>query len=146
MSATFRLFFFFLLFLSTLEIYPQIRIHKNNQFDAECRKHGRWVTFSENDPLKKTYKGWYDHGSETKRCTYYNNGIRWAKFRYVNDTLIRLKRYDSNGNLEYKGRALWMKNQKEMRFCWDGEFTFYDSHRRRIKKVMYVMGEEQGSE
>jgi hypothetical protein len=30
-----------------------------------------------------------------------------------------------------------------LRFCWDGEFVFYDSHRHRINKVTYIRGVEQ---
>jgi len=74
--------------------------------DTDCKKHGYWVEVSKLNPDKKTFKGWYDHGKESKRCVYYNDGAKCSKFRYVNDSLMRIKRYDPDGNLEYKGSAL----------------------------------------
>jgi antitoxin component YwqK of YwqJK toxin-antitoxin module len=126
--------------------YSQISILKKNQFDSNGKKHGYWVERSKLNPEKKTFKGWYDHGKETKRCIYYNNGDKCSKFRYVNDSVMRIRRYDSTGNLEYKGSALLLKKKDELRFCWDGEFVFYDSHRNIIRKVEYIRGEEQDLE
>lgn len=146
MSRHIRIFILLILVITSLELFPQIRLHKKNQFDSDCKKHGYWVEYSKSDPDKKTFKGWYDHGNETKRCTYYNNGAKWSTFRYVNDSVMRIKRFNLEGNLEYKGSALWLTSDNEMRFCWDGEFVFYDSHRRKIKKVNYIRGVEQDLE
>jgi len=143
MPKLIRILFLFILFSPPLELFSQICLHKKNQYDSDCKKHGYWVEYSKSEPGKKTFKGWYNHGNETKRCTYYNNGAKWSKFRYVNDTLIRIKRYDLDGNLEYKGSALLLKKNDELRFCWDGEFVFYDSQRHIIRKVEYIRGEEQ---
>ena len=128
------------------DVFPQICLHKKNQYDTDCKKHGYWVEYSKLDPGKKTFKGWYDHGNETKRCTYYNDGIKCSKFRYVNDSLMRIKRYDPDGNLEYKGSALLLTKNNELRFCWDGEFVFYDSRRHIMRKAEYIRGEEQDLE
>jgi len=65
------------------------------------------------------------------------------KIKYLNDSLMRIKRYDQNGKIVYKGSALWLTKNDELRFCWDGEFTFYDSETRFTKKVLYKRGEEQ---
>lgn len=130
----------------SIDIHSQIIFRKKNQYDDEKKKHGYWVEVSKSDPGKKIFKGWYDHGNETKRCIYYNDGVKWSKFRYVNDSLMRIKRYNMNGDLEYKGSALMLRNNDEIRFCWDGEFVFYDSHRLKIKKVTYVRGVEQDLE
>ena len=136
-----------LLFVNvSLALFSQIHLHRKNQFDPDGKKHGYWVEVSKSDPDKKIFKGWYDHGKETKRCIYYIDGVKCSKFRYVNDSLMRIKRFDPDGNLEYKGSALWLTNDNEMRFCWDGEFVFYDSHRRKIKKVTYIRGMEQDFE
>jgi antitoxin component YwqK of YwqJK toxin-antitoxin module len=130
----------------SVDISSQICFHEKNQFDSDCKKHGFWVEYSKSEPHKKTFKGWYTHGNETKKCTYYNNGLKCLKLKYVNDSLIRIKRYNQAGDLEYKGSALWLKNDNEMRFCWDGEFIFYDSHRHKIKKVNYTRGLEDDLE
>jgi len=119
---------------------------EKNQYDSNCKKHGFWVEYSKSDPQKKIYKGWYDHGHETKRCTYYNYGVKLMKIRYLNDSLMRISRYDSLGNLEYKGSASWLSNAIEMHYCWDGEFTFYDPYRHKIRKVIYKHGVEQDLE
>jgi len=64
------------------------------------------------------------------------------KLRYVNDSLIKIVRYNSCGKPEYKGTALWLVNKDEMRYCWNGEFTFYGENRKMIRKAMYIKGEE----
>lgn len=141
-----RILMLILLVIASQELSPQICLQKKNQFDSDCKKHGYWVEYSKSDPAKRTFKGWYDHGHETKRCTYYYNGAIWSKFRYTNDSLLQIKRYNLEGKLEYKGSALLLTKNDELRFCWDGKFVFYDSHRRKIKKVMYIRGVEQDME
>jgi len=141
-----RLFLLILFVLGTINLNSQICWRHKNQFDPDGKKHGYWVENSKLNPDEKTFKGWYEHGNETKRCTYYNNGVRWSKFRYVNDTLVKIRRFDEDGKLEYKGTALMLMNENEIRFCWDGEFVFYDSHRRKIRKEFYVRGIELASE
>ena len=141
-----RLFLLFMFGCLSIAIFSQICFHKKNQFDADCKKHGYWIEVSKLNPDKKTFKGWYKHGQETKRCTYYNDGVKCLKIRYVNDSLMHLKRCDQDGNLEYKGSALWLTANNEMRFCWNGEFVFYNSHHRAIRKVKYDRGEEQDLE
>lgn len=64
----------------------------------------------------------------------------------MNDTTMYIRRYNQDGNIEYKGRAFWLTNSDEMRYCWDGKFVFYDKNRRKINKVIYKMGEEQDEE
>lgn len=141
-----RLFMLLFFIFVSVDLYPQICFRKKNHFDAEKKKHGYWVEVSKLNPGQKTFKGWYNHGNETKRCTYYNVGAKCLKIKYTNDSLMRIKRYDPDGNLEYKGSALWLTKNKELRFCWDGEFVFYDSHRQKIKKVTYIRGVEQDLE
>jgi len=141
-----RLFLLFFFVSISVDLYPQICLRKKNQFDNDKKKHGYWIEVSKLNPDKKTFKGWYNHGKETKRCTYYNYGVKCSKFKYVNDSLMRIKRYDPDGNLEYKGSALLLTKNNELRFCWDGEFVFYDSHRHEINKVTYIRGIEQNLE
>ena len=139
--------FLLLVFLGfTLDLFPQPCLHKKNQIDANGKKHGYWIEVSKLNPDKRIFKGWYNHGKETKRCTYYNFGDKLMKIRYLNDSVMRIRRYDSLGNLEYKGSALWLTNNSDMHYCWDGAFTFYDVHRHMIKKVTYIRGVEQDLE
>jgi hypothetical protein len=56
---------------------------------------------------------------------------------------MRIKRFDQSGKIEYKGSALWLTKNDELRFCWDGEFTFYNPGRRVTNRVIYKRGEEQ---
>jgi hypothetical protein len=146
MTIFIRLFLLFLFASVSVNLYPQIHLRKKNQFDTDGKKQGYWVEVSKLNPDKRTFKGWYSHGKETKRCTYYNDGLKCSKFRYINDSLMRVKRYDSLGNIEYKGSALLLKKNDELRFCWDGEFVFYDSRHHIIRKVEYIRGEEQDLE
>lgn len=135
-----------LIVTSTMQLFPQQCLHKKNRFDAEGKKHGYWVEFSKLHPEKKTFKGWYNHGKETKRCFYYNDGDKLMKIRYLNDSVMRIRRYNTLGNLEYKGMALWLTNTTEMHYCWDGEFTFYDTNQHKTRKVTYIRGVEQDLE
>jgi antitoxin component YwqK of YwqJK toxin-antitoxin module len=116
---------------------------KRNQLDPDGKKQGYWVTASKANPKQKAFKGWYNHGNETGKCIYFNNGVRAYKIRYINDSLMRIRRYNENGKLEYKGSALWLTKRDEIRFCWHGKFVFYDSHRHVIRKADYILGEEQ---
>lgn len=141
-----RLLFLFLFVSVSVELYPQISFRKKNQFDNQGKKQGYWIEVSKLHPEKRIFKGWYNHGKETKRCIYYNDGVKCSKFRYVNDSLMRIKRFDKDGNLEYKGSALLLREKDELRFCWDGEFVFYDSRHHITRKVDYVRGEEQDLE
>jgi antitoxin component YwqK of YwqJK toxin-antitoxin module len=146
MPALFRISLMVLIVTVSLDVFPQFSLHKKNQLDSNGKKHGYWVEVSRLNPEKRTFKGWYNHGNETKRCMYYNDGVKCSKFKYVNDSLMRIKRYDPDGNLEYKGSALLLKKNDELRFCWHGEFVFYDSQRHITWKVEYVRGEEQDFE
>lgn len=125
------------------EAFAQGRFCKQNQLDNEGLKHGYWVTRSTLHPDQKIFSGWYKHGNETKRCVYYDSGDPVLKLRYKNDSVMRIRKYDNQGRLQYKGTALWLNNQNEMRFCWDGEFSFYDTRRHRIARVTYIRGVEQ---
>ncbi len=139
----------FLLFLFTSVVSvlnSQVSFHKKNQFDSNGKKHGYWVEVSKSEPDKKAFKGWYNHGNETRKCIYYNNGVKLLKLRYVNDSLMRIKRYYPDGKPEYKGSALWLTKNNEMRYCWDGEFVFFAQHRRITRKATYIRGEEQDLE
>ncbi len=139
--------FLLLMFLGiSVDTSSQPCMHKKNQFDAEGKKHGYWVEVSKLNPEKRIFKGWYNHGKETKRYVYYNYGDKLMKIRYLNDSVMRIRRYDTLGNLEYKGSALWLTKTTEMRYCWDGVFSFYEPHRHMIKKVTYIRGVEQDME
>ena len=95
-----RVFLLFQFVIISIQAYPQICfLKRQNQFDSDCKKHGYWVEYSTSDPAKRTFKGWYNHGNETKKCTYYNNGAIWSTFRYVNDSVMRIRRYNLEGNL-----------------------------------------------
>jgi antitoxin component YwqK of YwqJK toxin-antitoxin module len=143
-SALMRFFLVLMLTSTTLYLFPQMCFHKKNQFDVDGKKDGYWVSHSKLNPEIQTFRGWYKHGNEAKKCTYYNNsGTKMMRIKYLNDSLMRIRRYNQNGKIEYKGYALWLTKNDELRFCWDGEFTFYDSGRRVTKKVMYIRGEEQ---
>jgi antitoxin component YwqK of YwqJK toxin-antitoxin module len=130
----------------SVSVSAQCRFTKVNQTDSSGLKHGYWVIRSKASPDQKIFSGWYKHGNETKRCTYYDSGNPALKLRYLNDSVMRIRKYNTKGKLQYKGRALWLKNEKEMRYCWDGEFTFYDPKRHKIKEVTYIRGVEQDQE
>lgn len=138
-----RILFLILFTGISINLFPQACLTGKNQYDSGGKKHGYWIEGSKLNPEKRTFKGWYNHGRETKRCVYYNYGVKLMKIRYLNDSVMRIRRYDSLGNLEYKGMALWLTNAGEMRYCWDGEFTFYDLHKHKIKTVLYKRGVEQ---
>jgi len=126
--------------------FSQSRFCKQNQFDSKGQKHGYWVSRSALHPDQKIFSGWYNHGNETRRCVYYDSGNPVLKLSYKNDSVMRIRKFNLQGRLQYKGTALWLKNESEMRFCWDGEFSFYDSSRHKIAQVTYIKGVEQDTE
>lgn len=146
-----RLKFYLPLTLALLQMVACVSISdrycksKRNRFDSEGRKHGYWVSANRIKPENKIFSGWYNHGSETQRCIYYEKGRKALVLHYINDSLMRVKRYDSTGNLQYKGKALLLTNasKEEVRYCWHGTFRFYIPHHKLIKRTVYVMGEEQ---
>lgn len=138
-----RIILLLFIFLSaTYYTSAQLTLRPKNRFDSENRKHGFWITYSRSNPKQKTFKGYFKHGFETGKCKYYADGKKCMKLRYVNDSIIRIVRYSSNGRPEYKGTALWLVNDEEMWYCWDGEFTFYGENRKVIRKATYIKGEE----
>lgn len=143
------LVFSFMLLLIVLSVSAKAQLHlrKINRYDDEGKRHGYWVMNSNTDSSRRIFKGRYNHGSQTGRCVfYYEDGTRYMVLHYKNDSLARMKRYDLRGKLELKGWALWLKNEKELRFCWDGDFVFYDSRRRVTGKAKYIRGIEQYEE
>jgi hypothetical protein len=71
MSKQLRIFLLIMLANASLELFSQICIPKKNQYDSNRKKQGYWVEVSKLNPDQKVFKGWYDHGNETIRCTYY---------------------------------------------------------------------------
>lgn len=143
MAACVRLIVILLFLASSVDLYPQVNLHKKNQFDSDCKKQGFWIEVSKSDPGKRIFKGWYKHGNETRKCIYYAEGRPVLKLKYLNDSVMRIRRYDTDGHLQYKGSALWLKNGEELRYCWNGKFSFYNTERRKIAQVMYIKGVEQ---
>jgi hypothetical protein len=146
MPGMIRILFLILFTGISINLFPQACLTGKNQYDSGGKKHGYWIEVSKLHPEKIIFKGWYKHGKETKRCTYYNFGLKLMKIKYLNDSLMRVRRYDFLGNLEYKGSAFWITNANEMHYCWDGAFTFYDSQRHKIRKASYKRGVEQNPE
>lgn len=131
----------------SLSVSAQWKLRSKNKYDNEGNRHGYWEMYGKTDSTHRIFKGRFTHGNQSGRCVfYYEDGTRYMILRYKNDSLARMKRYDMQGNLELKGWALWLSNEKELRFCWDGDFVFYDSRRKIIGRATYIRGEEQYTE
>lgn len=134
-----------LLFITfSIPASAQWSLRSKNKFDKQGNRHGYWEMYAKTDTTHRIFKGRFNHGNQCGRCIfYYPDETRYMLLHYKNDSLARMKRYDIKGKLELKGWALWLSNEKELRFCWDGDFVFYDSRHRIIGRATYIKGAEQ---
>jgi len=133
--------------LISLTGYPQIFHPKINRLDEKGCRQGRWITYQDSirrHPLSKFY---FKDGLECRTTKYYyENGKVRVKFRYKGDSLVLVKYYDTCGGLSQKGRSLMLYTEKEIRYCWDGVWKFYDNRQHLIRTAAYRKGEELGGE
>ena len=50
MQKLIRTFLLLLLVNLYSDLFPQICLHKKNQFDSNCKKHGYWVEYLKSNP------------------------------------------------------------------------------------------------
>lgn len=114
-----------------------------NKTDSKGQRQGKWITWQDSTRRLPSCKSWYKDGREYRVTRYYHsNGKTRLKFRFLGDSVMRVKYFDTDGRLTDKGRALRLMTDTEIRYCWDGIWKTYDSHHRVIKSVMYHKGEE----
>jgi antitoxin component YwqK of YwqJK toxin-antitoxin module len=132
-----------LLFLLPFLAYPQFRHRKTNQIDTKGQRQGYWVTWQDSVNKIPSATAWFKDGKEHRVSRYYHaNGKTRLKLRYINDSLIRVKYFDSTGRLTDKGSALRLYSEKEIRYCWDGVWKQYDKYRHVTGMQVYRKGEE----
>lgn len=115
---------------------------KPNRKDKYGKKHGLWITYWDDEKTIPMNKAWFDHGRElwlTK--TYHSNGELAVKFREKKDGLL-VKYYEENGKISHKGPAIFEISEEDIHYYWHGEWKYYDSRHRVIKRVLYKNGEE----
>jgi antitoxin component YwqK of YwqJK toxin-antitoxin module len=133
----------FLFFLIPLIGMTQIFKTKINQVDAGGHRQGRWIQWQDSVRRVPFCTSWYKDGIECRATRYYNsNGTVRLKFRYLDDSLIRVKYFDEKGRLTSKGTALLLYTDTEIRYCWDGVWKEYDKWRRVKNSSVYRKGEE----
>jgi len=140
---------FICLILLTLPIlgYPQLLNRKLNRLDEEGRRQGCWITWQDSARRLPSSKSWFRDGKEYRTTRYYHsNGITRLKLRYSGDSIIHVKYYDSTGHLMQKGRALRLYSDKEIRYCWEGTWKFYNGGRKPDRIAVYRRGEEVSAE
>lgn len=113
---------------------------KYNQVDEKGVKQGWWISYWDDDKKDICIKNYYKDGLETKICkNYYASGKKRVKFNY-NKNRIRVKYFDEKGKLIQKGWAKMNYTDKEIRYFWEGKWTFYDESRNKISESEYLDG------
>lgn len=136
-------FYFVALMLLPFLVHSQWFNRKINRTDAEGHRQGRWITWQDSVRRLPSAKSWFRDGREIRTTRYYHsNGKTRLKLRYSGDSIIHVKYYDTLGHLIQKGRALRLYSDKEIRYCWDGVWKFYDSGRKPERVAIYRRGEE----
>jgi len=133
-----------LIMVLTLSIgsYAQFFSRKVNQLDEKGRRQGRWITWQDSARRLPSSKSWFRDGMEYRTTRYYHpNGKTRLKLKYKGDSIIRVSYYDTLGHLTHKGRALRLYSPTEIRYCWDGEWKYYDGRGKLINAVIYRKGE-----
>ncbi|MBK7175192.1 MAG: hypothetical protein IPH84_18690 [Bacteroidales bacterium] len=116
---------------------------KRNQFDTKGNRHGRWITWQDSARRLPSSKAWFKHGLEYRTTRYYHaNGKVRLKLHYKGDSLIRVKYLDTLGHVTQKGGAKRLYTPTEIRYCWDGEWRFYDEKHKLYRTAIYRKGEE----
>ena len=116
---------------------------KINQFDAKCNRQGRWITWQDSARRLPSSKCWFKNGMEYRTSkSYHPNGKVRLKMHFRGDSVIQVKYIDSTGHITQKGRALRLYTPNEIRYCWDGEWKFYDDKHKLNRIAIYRKGEE----
>ncbi|MEI6060102.1 MAG: hypothetical protein WCR72_05305 [Bacteroidota bacterium] len=114
--------------------------------DAKGRRQGLWITWYDTARRQPLSISRFRDGREYRTSRYYyENGKTRVRFRYKGDSIVWVRYYDSCGKLSMKGRSLLLYSDKEIRYCWDGMWKYYDCHHHLIQTEMYRKGEETGN-
>lgn len=125
----------------------QILHRKINRLDEKGCRQGIWIIYLDSARRQPLSKFHFKDGREYRTSRYYHeNGTTRVKFRYKGESLVLVKYYDTCGRLTQKGRSLMLYTDKEIRYCWDGAWKFYDNRHRLIRTAEYRKGEELGVE
>jgi antitoxin component YwqK of YwqJK toxin-antitoxin module len=131
-----------LIFLA-LNGYSQHLCRKINKLDAKGNRHGRWITWQDSARRLPSSKCWFKHGLEYRTTRYYHaNGRVRLLLHYKGDSMIRVKYLDTLGHVTQKGKAKRLYTPTEIRYCWDGEWKFYDENHKLYRVALYRKGEE----
>ncbi len=116
---------------------------KINQLDAKGNRQGRWITWQDSARRLPSSKCWFKNGLEYRTTKYYHpNGKVRLRMHFSGDSVIKVKFLDSTGHVTQKGRALRLYTPSEIRYCWDGEWKFYDEKHKLYRTALYRKGEE----
>ncbi len=138
-----QLIFFLIGVLLAETAISQPLCRKINQLDSKGNRQGRWITWQDSARRLPSSKCWFKNGLEYRTTRYYHpNGKVRLKLHFRGDSIIRVKYIDSTGHVTQKGWALRIYTQKEIRYCWDGEWKFYNEKHKLERKAIYRKGEE----
>lgn len=140
--AGIRIIFLWVAFIPLIG-FPQVFHRKINQWDDKFKMHGLWITWQDEEKKIPYHKIRYNHGVEYKVTRYYHsNGKVRLRYRFIGDSIVKVKYFDSTGHLTDKGRALRLITNEEYRFCWDGKWKQFGEHHKLLKTSYFRKGEE----
>ena len=113
----------FLFFLVVLTCLCCCRV---NRFDAELRRHGRWVTYADSTKQQVLFKGRFAHGVAAGRACYYDSEGRLLKKEYNGRKKLCIRAYYPNGGLRMKGQARIELNDTLIRYYYYGRWKYFN--------------------
>ena len=132
-----------LLLLSGIACNAQILRTKNNQYDDDRNRHGKWVEYWDKNQKDISGRGRYIHGKPTGKWLYFHyNGQRRLKCKYKKANTLTIKYYDIFGQIEQKGNARIEFNEEGIHYFWEGKWKFYDTRHKIIRVSEFSKGEE----
>ena len=129
--------YFTILFMTLItgQLFSQTnKINKNGQ------RSGYWVTYSDKEKTKLSYKGKYRNGVAVGKCYYYdNNGHLFKKERYrfgKSKTIL----YHDNGKVRTRGTARIDNLPDRIHYYYYGKWSCYDTLGKLEKFIYYEKG------
>lgn len=135
-----KLFFVVLMVMFFVACKESFYLGRINHEDKEGNNHGLIITWWDDEQNVPMMKNWCIHGKRIwKTKTYHSNGKLSLKIIPRGEKL-RVKYYDTTGEITHKGWAKVIINEKETRYYWDGLWKYFDENHRDTIIYLYKKG------
>lgn len=112
-----------------------------NQKDSEGKRQGLWVSYWDDEEEVPMSKAWFKNDKEYKSKEYHINGKIRLKMKWKEMEIIKVKYYDTLGNIDQKGYARFEFNPEDIHFYYEGWWKFYNPKHKVVTKRLFHQGE-----